>query len=336
MEIKSNLEILLVEDNPGDKVLVWDYLEEEFPSARIHNASDFSQAQQTLLEHSHKVDIVLLDLKLPDMQGEELAYKIIELSVDRPVIILTGMGDIDFAVKSLSMGISDYLLKDSLTPAILYKSIIYSLERNKNLLRLKESEQRYADLFHLSPQPMWVYDMDTLMFMDVNAAAIQHYGYSYQEFLTMNIKDIRPKTHIAKLEESLRNNQNLKMEYSMGEFIHCKKNGEEIIVEIRGKVISYKDRKAKLILATDVTQQYQYVQKIEKQNQALREIAWTQSHVVRAPLSRLMALNQQLMENDLTEDEMKMFLMLLDKSAGELDKIIRKIVLRTEKIELGQ
>ena len=56
---------------------------------------------------------------------------------------------------------------------------------------LRESERQYRLLFHGNPNPMWVFDLETQAFLEVNEAAIQHYGYSREEFLAMTIADIR-------------------------------------------------------------------------------------------------------------------------------------------------
>src|SRR5262249_548499 len=55
---------------------------------------------------------------------------------------------------------------------------------------LRASEQRYRELFESTPQPMWVYDYETLCFLAVNHSAVQHYGYSREEFLNMRITDL--------------------------------------------------------------------------------------------------------------------------------------------------
>src|SRR6202000_1221748 len=95
-------------------------------------------------------DVILLDLPLPDKTGLPLINEVVTLSPGIPVIVLTGYTDIAFSVKSLALGIADYLLKDELTTMMLYKSIIYSTERKKVMLALEESEKKYGDLFHLS------------------------------------------------------------------------------------------------------------------------------------------------------------------------------------------
>lgn len=56
---------------------------------------------------------------------------------------------------------------------------------------LQISEEQYRFLFHLNPQPMWIYDAETLRFLEVNEAAVQHYGYSVEEFYKMTIRDIQ-------------------------------------------------------------------------------------------------------------------------------------------------
>src|SRR5690606_21379179 len=110
---------------------------------------------------------------LPDHHGEELIKEIVGQSHGAPVVALTGLADLEFSVKSIALGIADYLLKDDLNASVLHKSILYNLERKKAVSAIQESEQRYSDLFHLSPQPMWVYDIKTLEFLDVNEAAIK-------------------------------------------------------------------------------------------------------------------------------------------------------------------
>jgi two-component system, cell cycle sensor histidine kinase and response regulator CckA len=64
---------------------------------------------------------------------------------------------------------------------------------------LRDSDTRYRILFDQHPVPMWVYAPDSLRFLDVNEAAIAHYGYSREEFLSMTIVDIRPQEDVARL-----------------------------------------------------------------------------------------------------------------------------------------
>lgn len=199
-------------------------------------------------------------------------------------------------------------------------------ERVKSEKALKESEKRYSDLYQLSPQPMWVYDMVTLEFLDVNNAAIQHYGYSYKEFMNMTLREIRPKSEISKLETIPKHRQENGKYYFHGEYIHKKKNGEEIIVGIRTNKIFYKGNEAKVALVIDITERVNHIRAIEAQNKKLKEIAWTQSHEVRAPLARIMGLVALLKAEDVSVVEKEQILNYLMVSANELDTVIGKIV----------
>src|ERR1035438_4390678 len=202
--IKDNKQyrILIVEDNPGDFTIVKDFLTEELLDPIIVHAVNFKQTSEILLATDIPLDIILLDISLPDKNGNELVIEMLRIASSCPIIILTGYADIAFSIKSISQGIFDYLLKDDLNANILYKSIRYSIERRKAVSELKESEQRYNDLFHLSPQPMWVFELETSFFLDVNNAAITNYGYSREEFLSMTTTQIIAKENKNKSDES--------------------------------------------------------------------------------------------------------------------------------------
>ncbi|QOJ28631.1 MAG: PAS domain S-box protein [Ignavibacteriales bacterium] len=324
--------ILIVEDNPGDYVLIEDYLHELMMKPELIHVSNFSEVKKLTSEEKPRVDVVLLDLTLPDKHGENLITEMLALCGDAPVIVLTGYSDFSFSIKSLNLGAADYLLKDELSASTLYKSIVYTIERKRFLIDLEASEKKYRDLFHLSPTPMWFYDIVTLRFLDVNQAAVQHYGYSREEFLSMTIKDIRPPADVAKLEAVL-SDRSVKITYQ-NIFRHTKKNGEIIHVDIYGAAVEFGDTHARVIAANDITDRINYISAIEKQNEKLREIAWQQSHIARAPLARLMALTALLREEFVSDEDGKMVLQGVLNSAFELDDIIKDIAAKSAAINI--
>src|SRR5690606_8890710 len=105
----------------------------------------------------------------------------------------------------------------------LYKSITYSIERKRIHTELNESQGKYRRLFQLSPLPMWVFNTDTLMFMDVNDAAVRHYGYTRAEFLTMMIQEIRPASDAGYVTEEVWDHMR-SGEYFNDHVIHQKKS----------------------------------------------------------------------------------------------------------------
>jgi len=329
---KKKYKILVVEDNPGDYLLVEDYLEDHILSPQLVNAKSFQETKEILTEKKSPFDIILLDLTLPDLSGEELITKIKSIVVGIPIIVLTGYSDVNFAIRSLSLGVADYLLKDNINSIALYKSVAYNIERFKFIKSIQDSEKKYSDLFHLSPLPLFVYDLETLKFLDMNEATIQHYGYSKEEFLTMTIEDIRPKEEIPKLKEALELSKGKDAFYFEGLFRHKKKNGELIYVDIRSNIITRDGRRAEIVLANDITERVVHMETIEKQNEKLKEIAWLQSHVVRAPLSRLMALIKEIENESLTKEEKKLYLSYVLESANELDQIVKDVVSKSQQI----
>ncbi len=124
-------------------------------------------------------------------------------------------------------------------------------ERKKAITELIESEKNYRILFENNPHPMWVYDLDSLKFLAVNQAAINKYHYTREEFLSMTIKDIRPKEDYEQLLKNISERKELIQE--SGVWRHLLKDGTMIFVEIVSHGLIYDDKPARLVLANDVT-----------------------------------------------------------------------------------
>lgn len=249
---ERKLSILVIEDNMGDYVLIEDYIREELRNVAVTHATTFEQAKKAILEEV-AFDVILLDLTLPDCSGEELVNEALRLGKETPLIVLTGYSNKIFSVKTLSLGVSDYLLKDELSAAHLYKSITYSIERKRINNELKQSEEKYRNLFYSSPTPTWIYDPDTFFFLDVNAAASRHYGYSREEFLAMTIYDIRPEKDRERVREVVNLNRHTQ-NYFEGIFEHYKKNGELIQVNILSNSVIFSGKSARLVVSNDITE----------------------------------------------------------------------------------
>lgn len=117
---------------------------------------------------------------------------------------------------------------------------------------VNETGEHFRNLFMNHPLPMWVFDVETLRFLEVNEAAIFHYGYSREEFLQMTIKDIRPPEEVGRLLADIA--QSPRGLDRAGIWKHKKKDGTLIDVEITSHELQYAGRDAKLVLAHDVTE----------------------------------------------------------------------------------
>jgi PAS domain S-box-containing protein len=105
-------------------------------------------------------------------------------------------------------------------------------------------------LFDIHPHPMWVVDSKTLAFLAINQAAIEHYGYSREEFLSMTLEKLRPPEDIAQLLKSF---QDQNPSYMQRAARHLKRNGEQINVEIVSFNLDFDGRSARLGVINDVT-----------------------------------------------------------------------------------
>ncbi|MEW5765830.1 MAG: PAS domain S-box protein, partial [Acidobacteriota bacterium] len=125
-------------------------------------------------------------------------------------------------------------------------------EQKKASERLERSEETFRLLFQSHPHPMWVYDRETLGFLEVNDAAVEKYGYSREEFLSMTLKEISPPEEVPRLEEDLRKSRAV-LEHS-GPWVHLLRGGRRIEVEIHSHTLTFEGRPAVLVVAEDVTE----------------------------------------------------------------------------------
>jgi len=102
-----------------------------------------------------------------------------------------------------------------------------------------------------TPAPMWVYSQETLEFLEVNDAAIEKYGYSRDEFLKMNIRDIRPESEVIKLEMSLKTVA-LGERVDSGAWLHQDKSGKTFYMHLHGTSFNFEGSNARLVTAFDV------------------------------------------------------------------------------------
>jgi PAS domain S-box-containing protein len=230
----------------------------------------------------------------------------------------------------------------SLTALLLYKFI------NKNYEDLNQSQKEYFNLFDANPNPMWVYDSKTLKFLLVNQAAVDKYGYSKEEFLSLNGFDIRPSHEHDIFEKYIKTSDDSFKHH--GIWTHLLKNKKEIQVNIHSHSLIYKKKEAKLVMAIDFTERLMYKQKlqehlvelgkanlkleegieelkkreafIENQNQILKKAAWINSHQVRKPLASILGLIEILQSSDDVK-EAKKCIEFLKVCSEELDEMIK-------------
>lgn len=336
------IHILVVEDNPGDLFL----LEEELHStdleiAAISHAGTLAEAKQVL--GSIPVDLLFLDLSLPDSFGLESYTRLQGLTQRVAVILLTGLNDTKLALQALVMGAQDYLIKGDFDEKLLSRAIRYSLERLRNLQFLRESEERYRELFNNNPMPMWVFDASSLCFLEANGSAINHYGYSHEEFLTRTIADMRLNGDRTKLQNEVEAVRNSRDGIKKGILQHVKKNGDIIFVDIAWHWIRYKDRPAVLVLANDVTERIKLErelneQRVTRQRQITEAVILAQEKErteigkeLHDNVNQILGASNLYINTAMTDEELRQELLersteLVSKAINEIRKISKSLI----------
>ncbi|WP_392481544.1 PAS domain S-box protein [Nostoc sp. C110] len=133
-----------------------------------------------------------------------------------------------------------------------------------------ESQQLEVLLFSKNPNPMWIYNQNNLQFLDVNEAAVIHYGYSREEFLQMRITDIFPPENVPVFREYL-GKKHTNLHFS-GQWLHRRKDGQILDVEVVTHTINYANYNARLVNIRDITEHKQIERKLQEQNEFLRRI----------------------------------------------------------------
>ena len=165
--------------------------------------------------------------------------------------------------------------------------------------RAEASEARARQLFALSPLPKWVYDAETLAFLEVNEAAVRHYGYARAEFLALTIRDIRPPEEIPRML-AVAQERHL-TGASQGVFHHRTKAGAIIDVEVFLRDVPYEGRRAVIAVVQDVTERRRAEAALleasraaaaardaaEAANAAKSQFLSTMSHELRTPLNAI-------------------------------------------------
>ena len=187
--------------------------------------------------------------------------------------------------------------------------VAMAIERKRTEEQLHESERKYRLLFETNPEPMFVYDFETLRIMAVNEAAITRYGYSEAEFLALTIRDIRP------VEEQGRLNQELARRSDEGGVSkgvrHRAKDGRLFEVDLVARPLEFAGRRARLVLARDVTaqrhleDQLRQSQKMEAVGQLAGGIAHDFNNLLTAILGSTQLLLQATPPGDVRREDVE-------------------------------
>ncbi|MCX5811958.1 MAG: PAS domain S-box protein [Proteobacteria bacterium] len=152
------------------------------------------------------------------------------------------------------------------------KDLIYDVWKDitdrKNIeAALKRSEIRYRRMFDHNPLPAFVFDLNTLEIIDVNEAAIIHYGYSYEEFTNMKITELHPSGDFSSVLSQLKKP---KLGKTKGPWKHVKKDGTLIDAEISGHTLEFSGKLCRIAIVNDITDRKKAEEELKRSYEQLR------------------------------------------------------------------
>ncbi|HLP34368.1 MAG TPA: PAS domain S-box protein, partial [Bacteroidia bacterium] len=174
--------------------------------------------------------ILFSDNLLHELQQQQGINDIIPLSIAKGLVFIT-------ATALLIFFLSDYHEK-----------------------KLRSSLENYQKLFEGSPFPIYIVDLDTLNFVAVNDACTRQYGYTRDEFLALNLRDIRPHEDIPILERAI--NKNTTGFVDAGHWRHIKKSGELLHIHVTYQHVTFNKRACILVLPQEISTQLKAEQKV--------------------------------------------------------------------------
>ncbi|MBN9517874.1 response regulator, partial [bacterium] len=191
-----NTSVLCVDDEESMLAAYRRFLE---PRYAVTTAAGGGEAIE-LMARSGPFAVVVSDLNMPGMDGNALLGALRESHPDTVRVLIAGQPDLEHALKAVNDGHVFRFLTKPCSPAAVRTAVADAIEQYELILSdrrrvadaLRQSEERYRQLFEHNPYPMWVYDRETLGFLAVNAAAVRQYGYTRDEFLGMTTRNVSP------------------------------------------------------------------------------------------------------------------------------------------------
>ncbi|MFM9265283.1 PAS domain S-box protein [Tychonema sp. BBK16] len=274
----TSFKVLLVEDNAYEAELIEDLLSGISKEQQISLTKVERLSEALLCLNQENFDIILLDLSLPDSWGIETVARVQEYGVNVPIVVLTAQNDQELALRLISVGVQDYLVKRKIDGELLMRSLRYAIERQNSQDALRKSEEKYRSVVENSLigiaiivpviEPVII---ENCNWIEVNGALCHLLGYERDELIQKNWLDLtHPEdysSHIEQLSQILAGTG----DGYISDKRWLRKDGEIVYTRVSIRCIRRRDgsidRMIKVVL--DVSDRYRYEAQLEASEQFL-------------------------------------------------------------------
>ena len=302
----GHIEILLIEDNPGDVRLVQEMLRENGGDCRLRTCSSLAAGVSELERHG--ADLALLDLGLPDNRGVDGIAILVEHFPELPVVVLTGIDDYDLGFSAVRAGAQDFLGKDLVTAPVLLRSINYAIERQ----RLKSELQRATCNLQLSENRLrqLIEENSDGMLIVTTEGLVRFINPAAEALLDRRREEILGQPFGYPLDSG-----------APSELCIAHRSGREVICELRRVPTDWQGEQVVLASLRDISgrrlleRQLRYAQKMEALGNLTRGIAHDFNNVLAAIIGYASVLEMKTGDQPPLQGPVRQILAAADRAA---------------------
>ncbi|MBC8171075.1 MAG: response regulator, partial [Anaerolineae bacterium] len=228
------IKILLIDDDKDYYTLIQKMLARDLHLYSVEWAASYQMAKAIAARKPY--DVFLVDYNLAGLNGLELVQELIKSGIQSPFVVLTGYSEVDFDLKVLEAGASDYIDKAELKPNSLRRTIRYAMQRTHDLQALKSSEETYRSLLADASDGILITDENAVVVL-VNAAAAEMIGCPENEIIGRPLNDFIGVAREDRDKQLLHPTTINPEETLILEYV-LKRSSGDLPVEISAKIVS--------------------------------------------------------------------------------------------------
>ena len=242
--------ILLVDDTRSDALLYSALLRAGKQPRTVEHAPTLEAALAMLEAGGYSA--VLLDLGLPDSDGLDGLERITTRHPDLAVVVLTGREDDCLGERAIAAGAQDYLLKSEANAGIIERVLRHAEARQALENAAREAADELHVLFDRNPVPVFVFELESLRMRAANAAALEFYGWTHEEFLQLTALDIRPAREHHPFLSTLRDTPE---RFGGVEWTHMRRDGRLLTVMVNNEPIRFQGHDCRMVIVRDLSRE---------------------------------------------------------------------------------